>query len=148
MPIPKQVRETADQQLMNALVQTKSSWVHGKKLLLTSKACQHIFKYVRINGDTEVTVAIPIFRASRDGWRSVDFHRHCNNQGATLCLVQAEEDFMSADFTSIPWASPEKGTNVEDASAMVFALTDTLQVFKTKNPKKAVAHATTYGPVW
>ena len=69
MPIPKQVRETAAQQLMRVLVQTESPWVNLKKPLLTLEALQHIFDYVRINGDTEVKEAIvPIFRASRDGW--------------------------------------------------------------------------------
>ena len=38
--------------------------------------------------------------------------------------------------------------NVEDASASVFALTDMLQVFKTKNPKKAVRHNKEAGPYW
>ena len=150
MPMPKLVRQTAKtaaEQLMDALVQTKSSSVSGKKPFLTSKACEHIFKYARINGCTEVKEVVLIFRATRDGWRANDFHRLCDDQGPTLCLVQAEEDFMSAGFTSIPWASPEYG-NVEDASAMVFALTGTLQVFKTKNPKMAVEHHKRAGPCW
>ena len=88
---------------MNALVQTKSSWVSGKKPLFTSKACENIFKYARINGCTEVKKATLIFKATRDGWDAKDFHRLCDDQGPTLCLVQAEEDFMSAGFTSIPW---------------------------------------------
>ena len=148
MPIPKQVPETAAQQLMRALVQTESPWVNLMKRLLTPEACQHIFDYVRINGDTEVNEAIHIFRASRDGWSGVDFHRLCDGQGPTLCLVQSEEDYMSAGFTSKAWTSPKKCPDVEDASACVFALTGTLQVFKTKNPKEAVRHHRWYGPGW
>jgi len=151
MPIPKQVPQTAAEQLMNASVQSKSksSWFSKKKRpLLTSEACEYIFKYVRINGRTEVTEATLIFRASRDGWSAKDFHRLCDDRGPTLCLVQADGDYMSAGFTSKAWASPEKTTDVEDASACVFALTDTLQVFKTKKPEKAVGHHRGIGPSW
>ena len=147
MPIPKQVPQTAAEQVMNALVKTKSSCVDAKKPLLTSKACEHIFKNVRIAGYAEVNEATLIFRASRDGWYAEDFHRLCDYRGPTLCLVKAEQDFMSAGFTSIAWKSTG-GTNVEDASACVFALTDTLQVFKTNNPKYAVFHDSWGGPFW
>ena len=143
-----QVRETAAEQLMRALFKDKSSWVDAKKLLLTSKACESIFEYARINGDTEVKELTHIFRATRDGWGADDFHRLCDDRGATLCLLQTEQDFMSAGFTSKAWASPEKDTNVKDASACVFALTDKIQVFKTKNPERAVYHSRYWGPIW
>jgi len=151
MPIPKQIRVTVAEQLMRGSVQSnfRGSWFFKEKPpLLTSKACEYIFEYARINGDTEVTEATLIFRATRDGWSVRDFHRLCDDRGPTLCLVQAEDDYISAGFTSIAWASPESGTWVEDASAMVFALTDTLQVFKTKRPKDALYHRSKRGPVW
>ena len=147
MPIPKQVRKTAAEQLMKASVQSKTLWSFlGIKPRLTSIACEYIFEYARINGDTEVTEATLIFRATRDGWDAEDFHRLCDDRGPTLCLVQSEEDYMSAGFTSIAWSSD--GTAVEDASAIVFALTNTLQVFKTNNPKQAVRHHSDWGPYW
>ena len=132
------------EQIMRALVQTKSSWVSGKKPLFISKAGEFIFKYARIDGRTQVTEVTPIFRASRDGWSASDFHRLCDDQGPTLCLVQSEQDFMSAGFTSKAWSS--ELTDVFDASACVFALTGTLQVYNTKNPKFAVYHRIRFGP--
>jgi len=132
---------------MRSLVQTKSPWVTRKKPLLTPKAFEYIFDYVRINGYVEVKEATHIFRATRDGWDAGDFHRLCDHRGPTLCLVEADGDYMSAGFTSKAWASPENATVVEDASACVFALTDTLQVYKTKNPRMAVGHSS-YGPWW
>ena len=140
-----QVRETAAEQLMRALVQSKSSWVKGK-LLLKPEACDLVFKYARIYGDTEVKEVTSIFRATRDGWTTGDFHRLCDNRGPTLCLLQTNKDYMSAGFTSIAWST--NNTNVEDASAMVFALTDKLQAFKTKNPEKAVYYHMGTGPLW
>jgi len=118
---------------------------HSGKLKSMEQA-KCLFEHIRIDGKTEVKKATPIFRATRDGWDAEDFHRLCDNRGPTLCLVQAEDDYISAGFTSIAWTAPEKWTDVEDASACVFALTDTLQVFKTKNPKRAVLHASWRGP--
>ena len=31
----------------------------------------------------------PCYRASRDGWKEQDFHRHCDNIGPTVVLVKA-----------------------------------------------------------
>ena len=64
-----------------------------------------------------------------------------------MCLIRTSDNSLAAGFTSASWDSP-RGTSVFDASAMVFALTDTLQVYKTKNPKSAVGHYKGYGPIW
>ena len=128
---------------------SKRSWFStNKKPLLTQEACEFFFKNVRIAGHAEVNEATLIFRASRDGWGADDFHRLCDDRGPTLCLVQTHTDYMCAGFTSKAWRSPKNGTHVEDATACVFALTDTLQVFKTKNSVKAVYHSMFLGPMW
>ena len=94
----------------------------------------------------EVTKIFRIFTASIDGWKSEDFHRHCDGRGPTLSLIRSSEDYLAAGFTSISWS--RDGTDVEDSSAMVFALTNDLQVFKPKNPKEAVGHGRVCGPWW
>jgi len=66
--IKEEKKMPAAQQLMRALVQAETPWVNRKKPLFTPEACDSIFKYVRINGRTEVTEVTLIFRASRDGW--------------------------------------------------------------------------------
>ena len=109
---------------------------------------KYLFEHIRIHGKTEVTKVTLIFRATRDGWNAKDFHDHCDGRGPTLCLTRSSEDYLAAGFTSIPWASLEWGTEVEDASACVFALTGTLQVFKTKNPQQALWHSRECGPWW
>ena len=148
-----QVKETAAEQLMKALVQSKTFLVEGKPLM-TPEACDFIFEHARIDGLTEVTEVTPIFKATKDGWTTGDFHRLCDKRGPTLCLAQSSQNWMSAGFTSKAWESKgffnifTGGFDVEDASACVFALTDTLQVFKTKNPKAAVVHHRDFGPYW
>ena len=97
-----------------------------------------------------------IFTASKDGWKPEDFHRHCDGRGPTLCLIRSSDNYLGAGFTSISWSSPkesecnegEDGVDVEDPSAMVFALTNDPQVFKTKNPEQAVYHTRNSGPCW
>ena len=45
------------------------------------------------------------YRASRDGWRAQDFHRHCNNKGPTVVLVKVN-DYIFGGYTDQSW---EKG---------------------------------------
>ena len=110
------------------------------------KKAKFLFENIRIDGEREVTQVTRIYTASIDGWSTIVFHELCDGKGPTLCLIRSSDEYLAAGFTSIAWASPEDGYSVEDASASVFALTDTLQVFKTKNPKKAVGHY--IGPIW
>ena len=121
------------------------SLMEQSRKLKSLKQAKFLFEHIRIDGERQVTKVTRIFTASINGWTPEAFHRLCDGRGPTLCLVQADGDYMSAGFTSIAWKSTG-GTWVEDASACVFALTDTLQVFKTKNPKMAVYHTMWQGP--
>ena len=44
------------------------------------------------------------YRASRDGWRTQDFHRHCDNKGPTVVLVKAN-DCTFGGYTDQNWDS-------------------------------------------
>ena len=123
------------------------SLMEQSRKLKSMKQAKFLFEHIRINGERQVTKVTRIFTASINGWTAGDFHRHCDGRGATLCLVQSDQDFMSAGFTSKAWQSTG-GIWVEDASACVFALTDTLQVYKTNNPENAVFHGSDCGPIW
>ena len=112
------------------------------------KQAKFLFDNIKIDGKTDVTKVIRIFTASIDGWNAKKFHLLCDGRGATLVLIRSSDNHLAAGFTSIPWTANEDGTFVEDASASVFALTDTLQVFKTKNPERAVRHHIECGPIW
>ena len=116
--------------------------------LETLQQAKFLFDNIRINGETEVKKVTRIFTASIDGCEAEDFHRHCDERGPTLCLIRSSNNYLAAGFTSIAWTSPIPRYNVFDASATVFALTDTLQVFKTNNPKMAVFHYRERGPNW
>ncbi|CAB4044368.1 Hypothetical predicted protein, partial [Paramuricea clavata] len=44
------------------------------------------------------------YRASRDGWRAQDFHKHCDNKGPTVVLVKAN-DCIFGGYTDQHWES-------------------------------------------
>ncbi len=43
-----------------------------------------------------------LFRASRDGFSSSEFHRRCDHKGPTVTIVEANDSVFGA-FTNIPW---------------------------------------------
>ena len=113
------------------------------------KQVKFLFENIRIDGEREVTKVTRIYTASLDGWKPEDFHHHCNERGPTLSLIRSSENYLAAGFTSKSWISSfSPFESVSDSSAMVFALTNELQVFKTKNPKDAVMSYIGYGPVF
>jgi hypothetical protein len=42
------------------------------------------------------------YRASRDGWSSQDFHKHCDNKGPTVVLVKANNCIFGG-YTEQNW---------------------------------------------
>jgi hypothetical protein len=42
------------------------------------------------------------YRASQDGWRAQDFHRHCDNKGPTVVLVKANSCIFGG-YTDQNW---------------------------------------------
>jgi len=86
-----------------------------------------LFGHIRIDGVKPVTKVRKIFTASKDGWCGADFHKICDNMGPTLSLFRSTENYLSAGFASKSWdGTSTTGLDVEDASAMVFALTNNL----------------------
>ena len=43
-----------------------------------------------------------IYRASRDGWESVDFHAHCDNKGPTVTVVKSG-NYIFGGYTELSW---------------------------------------------
>ena len=51
-----------------------------------------------------------IFRGSDNGFKGYDFHKNCDNQGATFVIMKSLTDTGNAGrifggFTDIPWTS-------------------------------------------
>jgi hypothetical protein len=61
-----------------------------------------------------------IYRASRDGFRAVDFHRNCDDKPNTLTLIKTTTASVLGGFTSQPWSSGERF--MRDTVSLIFSL--------------------------
>jgi hypothetical protein len=90
-----------------------------------------------------------LFRATRDGWTGADFHRLCDNQGATVTVVRSTNGNVFGGFAHVPWAV---GTNNArpDASAFLFRLVPSAEMYPISNASLAVFHQKLEhgGPIW
>jgi hypothetical protein len=41
-----------------------------------------------------------LYRASRDGWKGKDFHRKCDNKGATIVIAKISDGYTVGGFTT------------------------------------------------
>ena len=85
------------------------------------------------------------YKASRDGWKVVDFHRMSDGKGPTVSLFKIKDnDQCVGGFTSIKWASHEIA-ECTDSTAMLFNLT-TQQLFKCNKHDSAIVNRKDFGP--
>ena len=71
------------------------------------------------------------YRASRDGFKSTDFHSHCDGIANTLTFIKAKSGNVFGGFTGQEWHS--RGGWVTDPEAFIFSL-----VNKEEKPFKAI----------
>jgi len=88
-----------------------------------------LFEHIRIEGKREVQKVTRLYTASKDGWTSEDFHRHCDSRGPTVCIFRISNNQLAAGFTSCDWTSPTFSKDVFDPSAMVFRLSPPFEVY-------------------
>ena len=88
-----------------------------------------------------------IYRGSRDGMTSNNFHNKCDNQGPTIVLLKNEKSVFGG-FTSVSWSTDNKYLSSPDC--FIFTLINIHNTESTKFPYKndsyAVCHYSNYGP--
>ncbi|CAF1070043.1 unnamed protein product [Adineta steineri] len=96
-----------------------------------------------------------IYKATRDGFESNDFHRLCNNRGATLTLIKArnrlsmkKRNSIFGGYTTIPWSS--RTVHYRDPQAFLFLFDhEKLTRFNIRtNDEIAVSHSVASGPIF
>ena len=91
-----------------------------------------------------------IYRGTRDGESSNDFHNKCDNQGETIVLCKNEKDNIFGGYSSYPWGKDEKYHSAPDS--FLFTLTNIYSINPTKFPSKNdqydVYHNSNHGPVF
>ena len=88
-----------------------------------------------------------IYRGTRDGMTSNDFHNKCDNKGKTICLFLNEKDNIFGGYSSIPWQNSGGYKTANDC--FLFTLTNIYNTQPTKFPYikgSSVYHHFEYGP--
>ena len=75
-----------------------------------------------------------IYRGSRDGSKSNDFHSKCDNKGPTICLYKNEKGNIFGGYASISWGSDNVHHSAPES--FIFTLTNIHQTNPTKFPSK------------
>mmetsp|Transcript_9594 Transcript_9594/g.14166 ORF Transcript_9594/g.14166 Transcript_9594/m.14166 type:complete len:568 (-) Transcript_9594:29-1732(-) len=91
-----------------------------------------------------------IYRATRDGWTSQNWHSKVDNKGATLTLLRHSNGSIFGGYTPIKWMST--GADKYDDHSWIFSLKNPHDNKSYKFPKipnirqRSVYHASGYGP--
>jgi hypothetical protein len=124
------------------------------------------FKSGILNGERQITELIKLcefspndkwsllYRGTRDGFASRDFHSLCDGHSNTLTIFKAKESkFIFGGFTSVSW---ESSTHLEwksDAKAFIFSLTNIenkplKMKIDSKRHQYAIRCRSEYGPTF
>ena len=91
-----------------------------------------------------------IYRGSRDGMTSNNFHNKCDNKNPTIVLYKNIKDSVFGGFTSLAWAN--SGNYRPDPQAFIFTLINIHNSeptkFQAKNENEGVYHSSGYGPTF
>ena len=88
-----------------------------------------------------------LYRGTRDGMNSKNFHDKCDNKGKTICLFLNEKGNIFGGYSSIPWES--SGGDKTSNDCFLFTLTNIYDIEPTKFPyvkNRSVYHGSNYGP--
>ena len=108
------------------------------------KKIQYINKLLDWSGFTSMKL---LYRGTRDGMTSKDFHKKCDNKGETISLFLNDKGNIFGGYSSIPWESNGGGKISEDC--FLFTLINIFNTEPTKFPyiqKRSVYHSLDYGP--
>ncbi len=96
----------------------------------------------------EFNICSLVFRATRDGFESKDFHRKCDNISNTLSLIKTSNGDLFGGFTQMKWTS--NCEYIEDQKAIIFNLEkDKKEHFKLSSSKDvAIGCFSNFGPIF
>jgi hypothetical protein len=96
-----------------------------------------------------------LYRASRDGWSSTDFHSKCDNHRHTVTVIKCTGGNVFGGYTDVPWTSSHECDAYQSSSnAFIFALQYPSGVAPVKMPLlqyqygRAICRYQYYGPTF
>jgi hypothetical protein len=97
--------------------------------------------------DISVTKYELLFRGTRDGFSDTEFHKRCDNKGATVVLVKSTSNHIFGGFAHTPWTSSSGGTS--DPKAFLFSWNfKEIYSLSNKDDPYALYHCSGYGPIF
>ena len=88
-----------------------------------------------------------LYRATRDGTKSSDFHTKCDGKGPTLILAQLDNDFVVAAYCPVAWAKwSTQSPPPNAAGARIYALSKEFKEYRPEREDKAVNSNLYTGP--
>ena len=91
-----------------------------------------------------------LYRGSRDGMTSNNFHNKCDNKNPTIILYRNTKDSIFGGFTSLAWSN--SGGYRADPKAFIFTLKNIHNSepikFHVKDENQGVYHDNNYGPTF
>jgi hypothetical protein len=114
--------------------------------LVTDQAkLQFLIKSVKESFGRDFTCKL-LYRASRDGWQTTDFHRLCDEKGPTVVIVKVSNGRLCGGYCSIGWKSGG-GEWKHDNNSFVFSL-DLLKKYNGSKEGHSghIYWTSTYGP--
>ncbi len=89
-----------------------------------------------------------IYRATKDGGIGYNFHKHCDNQGPTLTLIESTKGHIFGGYITISWESPTSSTyKGNDDKAFIFSVNNKLK-YPIQDKSKVIYNRQDYGPVF
>eukprot|EP01084_Bolivina_argentea_P096495 173475_1 len=98
-----------------------------------------------------------LFRASEHGFKANEFHKKCDNNGATISIIKSHFGNVFGGYTTIPWTSKNYGFR-KDTHAFLFLIHTTdkseqlncpmMFEIKDKKANTAVYHHSHCGPIF
>jgi hypothetical protein len=93
-----------------------------------------------------------IYKATRDGFPSANFHRCCDNQGPTITVIQSTNGgYLFGGYTSASWHSTQTYVNDSNGS-FLFTITNPHRIpptkYSIKIPAWSVYTHVNYGPTF
>ena len=93
-----------------------------------------------------------LYRGSRDGTTSLDFHNKCDHKGPTICLYENDKGYIFGGYAPIPWTCYEGGNWFKNDESFEFTLTNIHGTEPTKFPhnsgKDSFYHGKDFGPTF
>jgi hypothetical protein len=95
-----------------------------------------------------------LYRGSRDGFQSTDFHRTCDGHGHTVSLISSQNGFIFGGYTALVWNSSTQWTSDRKRKSFLFTIKNPHGLPPRTFPlgrdgrANAIYNQSTYGPLF